>query len=116
MARYLISFDDGAMTFPEEDLPDVAEAAFAVVEEARAAGAWVFGAGLVGKDAVSVVAADGTVTGTIQNTGSRLDSTSNWVIFFSAWTPPSDQNSTSVGCGDGSASVQSTISRMTLGS
>ena len=62
MARYLISFDDGAMTFPEEDLPDVAEAAFAVVEEARAAGAWVFGAGLVGKDAVSVVAADGTVT------------------------------------------------------
>ena len=25
MTRYLISFDDGAMTFPEEDLPDVAE-------------------------------------------------------------------------------------------
>ena len=31
MTRYLISFDDGAMTFPEEDLPDVAEAAHAVV-------------------------------------------------------------------------------------
>ena len=30
MTRYLISFDDGAMTFPEEDLPDVAEAAHAV--------------------------------------------------------------------------------------
>jgi alcohol dehydrogenase class IV len=27
MTRYLISFDEGAMTFPEEDLPDVAEAA-----------------------------------------------------------------------------------------
>jgi hypothetical protein len=37
MARYLISFDDGAMTFPEEDLPDVAEAAHAVVQEANAA-------------------------------------------------------------------------------
>ena len=34
MTRYLISFDDGAMTFPEEDLPDVAEAAHAVVQEA----------------------------------------------------------------------------------
>jgi hypothetical protein len=34
MTRYLISFDDGSMTFPEEELPDVAEAAHAVVEEA----------------------------------------------------------------------------------
>jgi hypothetical protein len=61
MARYLISFDDGAMTFPEEELPAVADAAYAVVEEAKAAGAWVFGAGVVGKDDVSVVATDGTV-------------------------------------------------------
>ncbi len=29
MTRYLISFDDGAMTFPEEELPDVDEAAHA---------------------------------------------------------------------------------------
>jgi hypothetical protein len=43
MTRYLISFDDGAMTFPEEELPDVAEAAHAVVEEAKDAGVWVFG-------------------------------------------------------------------------
>ena len=34
LTRYLISFDDGAMTFPEEELPDVAEAAHAVVREA----------------------------------------------------------------------------------
>jgi hypothetical protein len=27
MTRYLISFDDGATTFPDEDLPDVAKAA-----------------------------------------------------------------------------------------
>ena len=62
MTRYLISFDDGAMTFPEEDLPDVAEAALAVVQEARDAGVWVFGGGLKGQGEVSVVATDGTVT------------------------------------------------------
>ncbi len=39
MTRYLISFDDGAMTFPEEDLPDVAKASWEVVNEAKDAGA-----------------------------------------------------------------------------
>ena len=62
MTRYLISFDDGWMTFPAEDLPDVAEAAHAVAREAEEAGVWVFGAGLTSKDDVSLVAADGTVT------------------------------------------------------
>ena len=62
MTRYLISFDDGAMTFPEEDLPDVARAAQAVVEQAEDAGVWVFGGGLHSKEEVSVVATDGTVT------------------------------------------------------
>lgn len=61
MTRYLISFDDGAMTFPEEDLPDVAEAAHAVVHEAMDAGVWVFGGGLFPPEEVSVVATDGTV-------------------------------------------------------
>jgi hypothetical protein len=61
MPRFLISFDDGSMVFPEEDLPDVARASYAVVDEAKAAGAWVFGAGLVSQRA-SVVATDGTVT------------------------------------------------------
>ena len=60
MTRYLISFDDGAMTFPEEELSDVAAAAHAVVQEAEDAGAWVFGGGLYSE--VSVVATDGTVT------------------------------------------------------
>jgi hypothetical protein len=62
MTRYLISFDDGAMTFPEEDLPDVAEAAHAVVQEAKDAGVWVFGGGLHSHEEVSVVATDGTIT------------------------------------------------------
>jgi hypothetical protein len=62
MTRYLISFDDGAMTFPEEDLPDVAEAAHAVVREAQDAGVWVFGGGLHSYEQVSVVSTDGTVT------------------------------------------------------
>ena len=61
MTRYLISFNDGAMTFPEEDLPDVAKAAREVVQEALNAGVWVFGAGLESQRA-SVVATDGTVT------------------------------------------------------
>jgi hypothetical protein len=62
MPRYLISFDDGAMTFPEEDLPDVAEAVHAVAREAMDAGVWVFGGGLHSHEEVSVVSPDGTVT------------------------------------------------------
>lgn len=61
MTRYLISFDDGAMTFPEEELPAVAEASHRVVDDARSAGVWVFGGG-VERQRASVVATDGTVT------------------------------------------------------
>ena len=61
MTKYLISFDDGAMTFPEEELPDVAKAAHEVVQEAKDAGVWVFSAGLE-HQVPSVVATDGTVT------------------------------------------------------
>jgi hypothetical protein len=61
MTRYLISFDDGTMTFPEEDLPDVAKAAHEVVREAKDAGVWVLGAGVKSQRA-SVVATDRTVT------------------------------------------------------
>jgi hypothetical protein len=49
------------MTFPEEDLPDVARDAAAVVHEAQEAGVWVFGGGLQSQQA-SVVATDGIVT------------------------------------------------------
>src|SRR5215212_571315 len=61
MTQYLISFDDGAMTFPREDLPDVAKAAQEVVREATDAGVWVFGGGLESQRA-SIVATDGMVT------------------------------------------------------
>jgi hypothetical protein len=61
MPRYLISFDDGAMKIPEEEQPDVAEAAHAVVREAMDAGVWVFGGGLFPHEEVSVVETDGTV-------------------------------------------------------
>ena len=49
------------MIFPEEDLPDVARAAHAVVQEAQDAGAWVSGGGLWSQRA-SIVATDGTIT------------------------------------------------------
>jgi len=61
MARYLISFDDGWMTFPEEELPDVAKAALEVVHEAEDAGVWVYGAGLERQQA-SIVDTNGLVT------------------------------------------------------
>ena len=60
MTRYLISFPDGAMTFPEEDLPAVSDAAHAVVRAAQEAGVWVFGGGLQRQQA-SIVATDGSV-------------------------------------------------------
>ncbi len=60
MPHYLISFDDDAMTFPAEELPDVARASMKVVEAARAAGVWVFGGGLT-QQGTRVVAEDGTV-------------------------------------------------------
>jgi hypothetical protein len=62
MPRYLISFDEGAMTFPEEEWSDVSDAAHAVVQEAMDAGVWVFGGGLYPREEQSVVATDGTVT------------------------------------------------------
>lgn len=60
MTRFLISFDDGAMVFPEEDLEDVGRAAHAVVQEAQDAGVWIFGAGLQSQRA-SIVSPDETV-------------------------------------------------------
>jgi hypothetical protein len=61
MTRYLISFDDGTMTFPEEDLPAVDRAAHQVLQAAKDAGVWVFGGGVQSQRA-TVVAPDGTVS------------------------------------------------------
>lgn len=61
MTRYLISYDDGAMTFPPEEGPVVEQAAHAVVRAAQEAGVWIFGGGIEPQRA-RVVAADGTAT------------------------------------------------------
>jgi hypothetical protein len=62
MPRYLISFDDGSMDhIPEADLPAVSESAHAVVRQAKAAGVWIFGAG-VPRQQSSIVATDGTIS------------------------------------------------------
>jgi len=72
MARYLISFDDGAMDFiPEEEMPAVGKAAHAVIKDAQDAGVWVFAGGVFPHDEVSVklVAPDGTVTDSAKHKG-----------------------------------------------
>jgi hypothetical protein len=62
MTSYLIFFGAGAMDHvPDEDMPDVAKAAHAVVQEAIDAGVYVFAGGLESRKS-SVVATDGTVT------------------------------------------------------
>ena len=62
MPRYLISFDDGSMDhIPDEDWPEVGEASHAVVQEAKDAGVWIFGAG-VERQQATIVDTDGTVT------------------------------------------------------
>jgi hypothetical protein len=61
MTRFLISFDDGTMNFPDEDFGEVGRAAHAVVREAQDANVWIFGGGLNSQRA-SVAATDGTVS------------------------------------------------------
>jgi hypothetical protein len=61
LLRYLISFDDGSMDhIPETDMPEVGEAAHAVVREAKAAGVWIFGGGILRQQA-AIVGVDGNV-------------------------------------------------------
>jgi len=63
MTRYLISFGAHAMDhIPGQDMPAVAKAAHAVVQEAVNAGVLVCAGGLDDRRA-HIVAADGTVTG-----------------------------------------------------
>lgn len=61
MTRYLISFDDGAMQVPDEELEAVGEAAHAVVSAAQEAGVWIFGGG-VERQRASIAAPDGMVS------------------------------------------------------
>ncbi len=62
MPRYLISFDEGSMDhIPDGDWPAVGEASHAVVREAKAAGVWIFGCGLLRQQA-TIVGTDGTAS------------------------------------------------------
>ena len=62
MPRYLISFDGGSMDhIPEADLPAVGESTHAVVREAKAAGVWIFGGGVLRQQS-SIAATDGTIS------------------------------------------------------
>lgn len=72
MSRYLISFNDGDMTFPDEDFPAVAQAVRTLRAEAMEAGAWVFGGGF-SDYAPRVVDSMGKITvGPLQNGPVRL--------------------------------------------
>src|SRR3954467_5554685 len=62
MPRYLISFDDGSMDhIPDEDWPEVGDAAHAVVQQAKDAGVWIFGGGIERQQA-TIVGTDGAIT------------------------------------------------------
>ena len=61
MHRFLISFDDGSMDhISEAELPSVGESAHAVAREAKAAGVWIFGGGVL-RQRASIVAVEGTI-------------------------------------------------------
>jgi hypothetical protein len=62
MPQYLISFNDGDMTFPDEDLPEVARAAKAAVQEIKDAGEFVFAGGFGDPSRTTMVSTDGVVS------------------------------------------------------
>lgn len=72
MAKYLISFPSDAMVVADEELPDVSAAARAVIEEAKAAGVYVFAGGIDERVRPVLVSADGPPSDDI-HTGSRIN-------------------------------------------
>ncbi|GAB3772002.1 hypothetical protein GCM10028796_41700 [Ramlibacter monticola] len=61
MAKYLISFPSAAMVVPEGELEAVGRDASAVIDEAKAAGVYVFAGGIDGAVPPGLVSADGSV-------------------------------------------------------
>ncbi|MBL8521060.1 MAG: transcription initiation protein [Betaproteobacteria bacterium] len=61
MAKYLISFPAAAMVVPEADMEAVGRDAHAVIEEAKAAGVYVFAGGIDEGVPPVLVSADGAV-------------------------------------------------------
>ncbi len=62
MAKYLISFPSEAMVVTAEEFPVVVAESHAVIEEAKAAGVYVFGGGIDEGVAPVLVSADGSVS------------------------------------------------------
>lgn len=62
MTKYLISFPSDAMVVSDEDFPAVVADSHAVIEDAKAAGVYVFGGGIDESVAPVRVAADGSLT------------------------------------------------------
>lgn len=71
MTKYLISFPSEAMVVADEELPEVSVDAHAVIEEAKAAGAYVFGGGIDEQVEPVLVSGDGTASTQIYP-GSRM--------------------------------------------
>ena len=71
MTKYLISFPSEAMVLTDEELPAVSAAAHAVIEDAKAAGVYVFGGGIDEAVDPVLVSRDGSVSADIYP-GSRL--------------------------------------------
>lgn len=71
MTKYLISFPSEALVLTDEEFPVVAAAAHAVIDEAKAAGVYVFGGGIHEQVDPVLVAGDGSVSAEIYP-GSRL--------------------------------------------
>jgi len=61
MAKYLISFPGAAMVVPEGQLEAVGRDAHAVIDEAKAAGVYVFAGGIDENVPPMLVSADGSV-------------------------------------------------------
>lgn len=59
MAKYLISFSSAAMVVPEDELRTLGSDGHAVIEEAKAAGAYVFAGGIDNDIPPVLVSADG---------------------------------------------------------
>jgi len=71
MSKYLISFPSEAMVLTAEELPVVSADAHAVIEEAKAAGVYVFGGGIAEQVDPVLVSGDGSLSTEIYP-GSRL--------------------------------------------
>ena len=65
MTKYLISFPSEAMVLTEDEFPIVAADAHAVIEEAKAAGVYVFGGGIEERIDPVLVSSDGSISSEI---------------------------------------------------